>query len=244
MYDEYILPEDEIVPRIVAIFKLLLSDNPETINAQDKHGATALHYAVRSHAACGSRHSDGAIRFLCENGGDLSLQDSNGQTVLHVLALRSVDGEPLNTALLNLLVAHSANITTTDKDGNTALHIMTRNLRQVKAAQFLLSRGADVSATNAQGNTPLHEAMRGTLRPRETREKKIDNVTMVDRIRAQDEMLRVLQDVVGNRHHELMEQANVAGKTPRRMRDEMRLKWRVMEEGRRLPGKGRGRPLQ
>ena len=243
--DEYLLPEDDVVPRIIGTFKLLLSDNSDTINVQDNHEATALHYAVGSHAGCGIRHSDGAIRFLCENGADPSLQDSHGQIVLHVLALRSVDGEPINTALLNLLISHGANITTTDKDGNTVLHIMARNLRQDNAGQFLLSRRADVNARNAQGNTPLHEVMRGTLRPRDTRDKKIDNVTMAGRIRAQDEMLRVLRGAAGDRFHDLMEQPNAAGKMPRRMRDEIRSRWWEMEARRGLPaGRGRGRPLQ
>ncbi|ODM14597.1 hypothetical protein SI65_09942 [Aspergillus cristatus] len=170
--------QDDTVLRIVNIFNPLLVSDPSTINVQDKQGATALHYAVGSHAAYGSQHSDHAVRFLCRNGADASLQDSNGQTVLHISALRSVDSEPIDTALLDLLVAHGANITTTDTNGNTTLHIMARNLRQVQTVQFLLSRGADVNARNSQGNTPLHEAMRGTLRPRENREGKIEEVTL------------------------------------------------------------------
>lgn len=73
--------------------------------------------------------------------------------MLHILASRSLDGEPINTALLDLLVAHGANVGHADTDGNTALHIMARNLRQAKAAQLLLSRGADVGAKNLKGNT-------------------------------------------------------------------------------------------
>lgn len=84
--------------------------------------------------------------------------------------------------------------------------------------------------------------MRGTLQPRETRDTKVDNVTMADCIRAQNEMLWVLQDAAGDRFHGFMEQPNAAGKTPRRMRGVMRIKWRVIE-GRRLPERGRGRPL-
>ncbi|OJJ79344.1 ankyrin repeat domain-containing protein [Aspergillus glaucus CBS 516.65] len=231
--DEYLLPEDDVVPRIIGTFKLLLSGDSDTINVQDNHEVTALHYTVGSHAGCGIRHSGDAIRFLCENSADPSLQDSHGQTVLHVLALRSVDGEPINTALLNLLISHGANITTIDKDGNTALHIMARNLRQVNTGQFLLSRGADVNARNAHGNTPLHEVMRGTLRLRDTRDKKIDNVTMAGRIRAQDEMLRVLRGAAGDSFHDLMEQPNAAGKMPRRMRDEIRSRWWEMEARKR-----------
>lgn len=63
--------------------------------------------------------------------GRLQPADSNGQTVLHTSALRSLDSEPIDTALLDPLVAHGANMTITDTNGNTTLHIIARNLRQV-----------------------------------------------------------------------------------------------------------------
>ncbi|EYE90852.1 ankyrin [Aspergillus ruber CBS 135680] len=141
------------------------------------------------------QYMNGYIQALLDhldNIVDRVARDSTGrlppQWVAAGPTLGSVDGESIDTSLLDFLIAQGANTTTTDKDGNTTLHTMPRNLRQVKAAQFLLNGEADISATSCDGNTPIHEAMRGTLRPRETRERKKGNVMMADRIRVQDEM--------------------------------------------------------
>ncbi|OBT86256.1 hypothetical protein VE02_05869 [Pseudogymnoascus sp. 03VT05] len=120
-HDEYLLPDDTIVPHIVSTFQPLVAGNPRTINDLDDQGARPLYYAVGSHAACGRRHSDLAIRFLCAHGPDARLPDVRGHTVLHVLALRSIDGEPISPALLGLLVEYGADVTHADMDGNTAL---------------------------------------------------------------------------------------------------------------------------
>lgn len=240
--ERLLFSEDNISSRIVDTFKLLVAGNPSTINIQDKRGATALHYAVGNHAGCGNRHSELAIRFLCENGADPGLQDSNGKTVLHMLAFYSIDGEPINPAVLDLLVAHGANVGQTDMDGNTALHIMVRNLRQVKAAHFLISRGVDISARNAKANTLIHEAMRGVLRPWGIGEE-IGDVTLIHRIRAQNEVISVLEEAEGY-NRSLMDLENAEGKTPRQLLWETRSNWcRVEDRERGPPGRGRGRPL-
>ncbi|OBT44953.1 hypothetical protein VE00_04698 [Pseudogymnoascus sp. WSF 3629] len=203
-HDEYLLPDDTIVPHIVSTFQLLVAGNPCTINDLDHQGATPLYYAVGSHAACGSRHSDLAIRFLCAHGADARLPDVHGHTVLHVLALRSIDGEPIAPALLDLLVDHGADVIHADIDGNTALHLMARHLVRL---------GADVRARNAQGNTPLHGATGGEIRPRQTHEGETEDVTLADKIRAHDEMIAAILEgeARGDRRSGLMEQQNLTG---------------------------------
>ncbi|KAE8410466.1 hypothetical protein BDV36DRAFT_121073 [Aspergillus pseudocaelatus] len=42
--------EDDIAPRNIGIFKILLTANPRTINAQDNDGLTVLYYIVISYA--------------------------------------------------------------------------------------------------------------------------------------------------------------------------------------------------
>lgn len=169
---------------------------------------------------------------------DASVSDNYGHTVLHIIAYRSVQGEPISTALLDLLVSHGASVNHTDKDGNTPLHIMARNLRQVQATKFLLSRGADVQARNANGNTAFHEAARGIFYPRGTRDNKIEVLTVADRIRAQDEMMTILQEASGD--DSMMNQPNAAGSTPRQLQLETRSRW----QGIGAPtGRGRGHPL-
>lgn len=242
---ECTLPEDVICSRLLDTFRLLLAGKyAATINAQDGEGATPLYYAVGAHAACGGRHANVAIKFLLDHGADASTSDSRGQTVLHVLAYRSVDSDPIDTALLDMLV-NSSNINHADKDGNTPLHIMARNLRQVRAAKFLLEQGADAHAVNTVGNTVLHEAARGIFQPRDTREGKMEDVTLADKIQAQDEMIAVLQqDSAGG---SLMNQPNAAGRTARQLLADTRRKWQGRWESSRrgMPaGRGRGRALE
>lgn len=67
--------------------------------------------------------------FFLENGADADVIDA------HCMA-----GDPINTTLRDNLLSHGAKINHQDKDGNTALHLMARNLRQVQAAKFLISR--------------------------------------------------------------------------------------------------------
>ncbi|KFZ06594.1 hypothetical protein V501_07260 [Pseudogymnoascus sp. VKM F-4519 (FW-2642)] len=244
-HDEYLLPDDTIVPQIISTFQLLVVGNPRTINDVDQQGATPLYYAVGSHAACGSRHSDLAIRFLCAHGADACLPDIHGHTVLHVLALRSIDGEPIATALIDLLVEHGADVTYADIDGNTALYLMARHLRQVEAVRHLVRLGADVHARDAQGNTPLHGAAGGEIRSRQTHEGEIEDVTLADKIRAQDEMIAAILEgeARGDRRSGLMEQQNLIGKTPRQLQEETLTRWRRREDsmGRPPTRRGRGR---
>lgn len=197
--------------------RLLLASNPNTVNAQDKQGQTALHYAIRSYARCGRKYSD-TVKALCENGADAGLRDRNGQTPLHYLSFHILGSQPIDMGLIALLLAHGADVGDTDADGNTPLHRAARNLQNVQAVRFLLSQGSDISAKNLKGNTPLHEAAGGRIWPQE-----IPKLTLDDRMRVQDEMMRVLQEAGVNVN--LIDQENAAGKTPRLIREDTRNRW-------------------
>jgi hypothetical protein len=236
--NECMLLDDDVSSRIEKIFKLLLANNPDTINVQDEEGATPLHYARASHAGCGrSKHSELAIRLLLENGADARIQDKGGHTVLHIMTFCCGDDEPIDTTLLDLLITHGVDVNHIDKDGNTPLHSMVTNLRQVQATKFLLSRGADIHATDAKGNTAFHRLMRsGGLQPRRNRHGKFETPAVADQIQAQDEMLDVLLEAAGD--DSMMDQPNAAGRTPRQLRSEIRDRW----QGRGLTTRGRRPP--
>ncbi|KAE8131505.1 hypothetical protein BDV38DRAFT_290072 [Aspergillus pseudotamarii] len=225
---EDMLLENEVLPRIVDTFKLLLEGKQSTVNIQDNLGRTALFYAVSAHAKCISSHSYILARFLCEHGADASLADTDGKTVLHELALASHAGDPMNPALLDLMLSHGAGINHADIDGSTVLHLMAKNLRQVNATSFLISRGADVNARDSQGNTPLHTAtMTGVYFARLTREGKTERTTPDERIKLHEEVIAILLEAGGS---SLMDQPNAAGKSPRQLLKETRSRWYMDEE--------------
>lgn len=125
------------------------------------------------------------IKLSCKIGSDASIKNGKEQTVLHMLAYWSLGGEPIDIALIELLLVHGADISSVDTNGDAALHLMAKNQRQVEAAQFLVRKGADVTVVNVKGNTPVHEVMAGLLRAkRPTRGEKHESVRDADRLKA------------------------------------------------------------
>ena len=241
--EDYMLLKDDIISHAISTIQLLLAGNPSTVNAQDNHGQTALHYAVSSYAVLRGKYFN-VLKILCDNGADASLQGRNGETPLHYIGFPALVGEPASTAVIDLLLAHGASVDDTDIDGNTPLHlVVARNLEYVELARVLLSRGASISTKNSKGNTPLHEAAGGVVYVEER------NLTLEDRIRAQNTMMGVLQGAGGN--VSLMDQRNTAGKTPRQIREERRNEWleeekyysEILAGNGRGRGRGRGRPI-
>ncbi|KAJ6014857.1 ankyrin repeat-containing domain protein [Penicillium herquei] len=230
-----LLPDEEVNSRLVGTFKALLTGSSDMVNHKDKEGSTPLHYFIQLHANCGeTKHFENALRLLLEAGADPNIKDIEGKSALHLLALWSVDSDPLSPSILDLLLAHGAGINDVDKEGNTAFHIMAKNLRQIEAAKTLLGAGADPRAENAKGNTPFHELMQsGMLRFRArdlVRRLEDEMVTVDDRIKAQDDMFNALIDAAWDG---LMDQPNAAGRTPRQLRFEAREKWWDIEEKRK-----------
>ncbi|EED21819.1 ankyrin repeat-containing protein, putative [Talaromyces stipitatus ATCC 10500] len=189
------IPETEPQEHIIDTFKLLLEVNPDSINAQDKEGATPLHYATASHVKCGAGHSYAVIKFLFDNKADANLAKSQGQTVLHILASPSLSGVPIDLTMIDLLLMHGTDIGRTNLDGNTALHIIVRAHPQTETVRYLLSKGADVTAINSKGNTPLHEVMGGWfLLLEDHKGGACKRLALADRFKAQDDMIAVLKE--------------------------------------------------
>ena len=240
----YMLEEEEIVPHVTATIELLLRADPSTVNAQDKEGDTALHFAVRRHGHYGNRHL--AIpQLLCKYGADGSLRGRNGETALHGLGYRVPACDPFDISLIDLLLDHGASVDDTDRDGNTPLHFAARNWLYIEAARHLLSRGANLSAIDQQGNTPLHQAANGSRNAFKT--LRSGPFLAEPLVEAQSEMMKVLLNGVSVETADaLMDQPNADNKTPRQICKERRIKWQEDEEAMRNRatgqnwGRGRG----
>lgn len=222
--DEDLFTEEDMASRIEDIFEMLIKHNPDSINARDNDGATPLISAVKGHAGCGrTKHFERAIQLLCGRGADAGIQDENGHSALHVLALFSAEFEPINPIILDTLVVHGANVSDTNLEGDTPLHLMAKNLRQANLVRVLIRHGANVNALNIQKETPLHQAAKAILLPQEKRYGYIDPITKEKMVEAHDEMLIILQEAGCS-----MDQPNAAGKTPRQLLEETRNSWRNM----------------
>ncbi|RFU33355.1 hypothetical protein B7463_g2999, partial [Scytalidium lignicola] len=232
--------KDDIVLHATSTLKLLLASNPGTINAQDNCGETALHCVIQSFKFCNDKCSD-IVEFLCQNGADASLRNKNGQNPLYYVVHHADKSKPIDIASIMSLLTHGANINDTDIDGNSVLHFAARNLMHIEMVKFLISQGANINTKNSKGNTPLHEAAGGAIYSYEK------DRTLEDEKRVQDEMIKVLQEA-GDVN--MMDEANVEGKTPRQIRDEKRKEWwgwyeeqRQRRAGLWKSGIGRGRKL-
>lgn len=233
---ELSLPENTLIQRITSTFELLVPKDDKAamaklINSCDKEGATPLHYAVRAHASCGSKGSNHAyhtIQWLCSRGANAGTIDHRMQTVLHRLAYSSLDGEPIDLNLINLLLAHGCPFGTRDEDHETPLHILARHLRQAHAVKMLIEYGAGVDVVNKKRNLPLHEAMSGAMRPKRSWDgQRQEPVSLEDRVNAQNKVVEALLDAHGT--CSVLDQPNREGKTPRQLREETIRKWKEIE---------------
>lgn len=112
------------------VLELILSNASKTINIQDQHGKTAMHYA----AATGSTK---ATKMFVDAGADLYLTDKENNTPLMVaIKLKNYD-------VAHHMLKHDPNlINTQDASGNTAL-IRAIKECEVKLVSDLLELGAD-----------------------------------------------------------------------------------------------------
>src|SRR5258708_20651531 len=89
---------------------------------------------------------------LIERGADLSAQNEDKETPLH-LALRRRQFE-----VAHRLIERGVNVATQDKHGWTPLHLVLQE-GQLELACMLIERGADVTAETKNGEPPLHQAL-------------------------------------------------------------------------------------
>jgi chitinase len=228
---DYMLPRNEIVTHVTETIKLLLSINPDTVNARDHQGFNALWYTVYGFRESINNYST-VLKTLFDYRPDGSIRDQDGKNMLHLLAFTQ-NGEATDPAIIEALVAYGANVNNVDARGNTPLNQMAMNLRQVAAVRALLDSGASVMVKNLRGDTPLHQSAQGRVFPYRQEPPNIEwhGVSLDDKIKAQDEMMKVLEEASDGL--DLMNGRNADGKTAQQLKEETRSKWRL-EESERL----------
>ncbi|XP_067659864.1 putative ankyrin repeat protein RF_0381 [Haliotis asinina] len=160
----------------LAQVRQILSHELVDINSRGKCGWTPVMIA----AECGRRK---LVDLLVKRGGDLSLTDDDGNTVLHVASVKghfkivryilsretvdvNIAGQCNRTAVMaaarfghrkvfDLLVKNGSDLTTVDSDGNNILHIACIG-GNVEIVKHILSKvNVDINSRGLNGKTPL-----------------------------------------------------------------------------------------
>jgi ankyrin repeat protein len=164
------------------ILQSLLLQQGALVNGRDYRGCTALHLA----ASCSNNDDDDEneendesylvgldrVRRLLEHGGDPTLRNDYGESLLHCAAQGG------SASIVRLLLAYevattltttttstntSTMINSTDRQGETPLHCAIQ-LDHGAVAQLLLERGANINQTDASDHrTALYMAVQMNL---------------------------------------------------------------------------------
>ena len=183
------LSDFDIQEQDVSIARLLLERGVD-VNARDKDGFTSLHYAAfkgrvgvtqvfldhGANAMLETERSETALhtvsrgdynsqeqgasiaRLLLERGVDVNAREKKDcWSSLHEAAMRG------RVEVVRVLLDHGANAKLETKQGETALHIVSRGKysseeQGASIVRLLLDRGVDVNARDEDGWTSLHEA--------------------------------------------------------------------------------------
>lgn len=128
------------------------------VNAKDKFGMSALHYAFGAfgtHVVNWGGDSKGTIKLLIEKGADINAKNRDGRTVL----MEAIMGRETREEDLNELLNKGPDLNAKDIFGDTAL-AKALALRNFDKANLLLQNGADINAALYGGDTPLMQACR------------------------------------------------------------------------------------
>jgi ankyrin repeat protein len=129
------------------LFKLIVEKSKD-INAQDKNGDTALHYAI-------CRQSEIMTNaLLAHSDVDVNIQNNRNEKALHFASY----WKNISLDLFNLILEKSTDLNAQDKDGNTALHCAIWENSEIATKELLKHNDVNVNIKNNIKQTPLHLA--------------------------------------------------------------------------------------
>jgi cyclase len=121
--------------------KVLVEEDPLTVNFKDEQGRTPLHWASRG------VHID-VLEYLVENGADVNATDSDKVTPLHDLSYRG------DVKAMEILIENGADVEAQDSSGMVPL-MYASYAGHEEAAAALVREGANVMARDDAGGTAV-----------------------------------------------------------------------------------------
>ena len=149
-----------IVKTRIPMIELLIA-NKADINITDANGLGALNIAIMNNDmeltkieyAINTDNID-LLQLLVENGADINrANDISSLTPLMRASRTGLEN------IVRILLSRNAELNTTDKYGNTALHMAAEN-SQLNIVKLLLNKKPELNIQNQYGDTPLHNAVR------------------------------------------------------------------------------------
>lgn len=119
---------------------------PQTLNARDGLGNTALHYLAQW-------RFDAWIPMLIQMGARTEAANATGETPLFFAVRQD------SPSTIRVLIDNGAMLVARDTLGNSALHAAVR-WQAVNGAETLLDLGLDINSHALNGKTPLHDSIR------------------------------------------------------------------------------------
>ncbi len=109
------------------------------VDAKDKHGQTALHWAVE--------HKVDLVKYLVEHGADVNMPDKNGWTVILKAVYYGVD-----EVVKYLVEVCKVDVNAPRADGVTLLHVAAKT-GNIEIVKFLVDNEAGINAKTNRGFT-------------------------------------------------------------------------------------------